>query len=181
LFCGIAEHASKITSRWEVIFIDDGSSGGSWEVIRQLAFENPNHVAAIKFRRNMGKADALAAGWEECKGDLVFTMDTNLHQHSERAKTKPIVARVSFSNRSSLSRLSGHRLLAGGESSFAWGVLTHDLGYWLRNCVCSVKQEHWAKLFGHRSVASLDSIQVGGGEEVWCLQRRALIPRVGNE
>jgi glycosyltransferase involved in cell wall biosynthesis len=128
LFCGIAEHASKITSRWEVIFIDDGSSGGSWEVIRQLAFENPNHVAAIKFRRNMGKADALAAGWEECKGDFVFTMDTNLHQHSERAKTKPIVARVGFSNRSSLSRLSGHRLLAGGESSFAWGVLAHDLG-----------------------------------------------------
>jgi glycosyltransferase involved in cell wall biosynthesis len=78
LFSGIAEHASEITSEWEVVFIDDGSSDGSWDVIRRLASENPRHVKAIKFRRNMGKADALAAGWAECKGDFVFTMDADL-------------------------------------------------------------------------------------------------------
>jgi dolichol-phosphate mannosyltransferase len=78
LFGQIAHHASKVASRWEVIFVDDGSSDGSWDVIRQLASENPHHVKAIKFRRNMGKADALAAGWEECAGDYVFTMDADL-------------------------------------------------------------------------------------------------------
>lgn len=74
----IAHHASKVASRWEVIFVDDGSSDGSWDVIRQLASEYPHHVKAIKFRRNMGKAYALAAGWEECTGNYVFTMDADL-------------------------------------------------------------------------------------------------------
>jgi dolichol-phosphate mannosyltransferase len=78
LFGRIAQYASNVAFRWEIIFVDDGSSDGSWDVIRQLALENPHRVKAIKFRRNMGKADALAAGWEECTGDFVFTMDADL-------------------------------------------------------------------------------------------------------
>jgi CheY-like chemotaxis protein len=78
LFNKIAEHASAQTSRWEVIFVDDGSTDDSWEVIQGLAAENPDRIKAIRFRRNMGKADALAAGWQECSGDFVFTMDADL-------------------------------------------------------------------------------------------------------
>ena len=78
LFTGIAEHASRQTNRWEVVFVDDGSTDDSWEVIRRLARENPDRIKAMRFRRNMGKADALAAGWEECTGDFVFTMDADL-------------------------------------------------------------------------------------------------------
>jgi CheY-like chemotaxis protein len=78
LFNKIAEHASAQTSLWEVIFVDDGSTDNSWEVIRGLAAENPDRIKAIRFRRNMGKADALAAGWQECSGDFVFTMDADL-------------------------------------------------------------------------------------------------------
>jgi dolichol-phosphate mannosyltransferase len=78
LFNKIAEHASAQTSRWEVIFVDDGSTDNSWEVIQGLAAENPDRIKAIRFRRNMGKADALAAGWQECSGDFVFTMDADL-------------------------------------------------------------------------------------------------------
>jgi glycosyltransferase involved in cell wall biosynthesis len=66
LFNKIAEHASIQTSVWEVIFVDDGSTDNSWEVIRELAAANPDRIKAIRFRRNMGKADALAAGWQEC-------------------------------------------------------------------------------------------------------------------
>ena len=78
LFNKIAENASAQTSFWEVIFVDDGSTDNSWEVIQELAAENPDRIKAIRFRRNMGKADALAAGWQECSGDFVFTMDADL-------------------------------------------------------------------------------------------------------
>jgi dolichol-phosphate mannosyltransferase len=78
LFNKIAEHASAQTPFWEVIFVDDGSTDNSWEVIQGLAAENPDRIKAIRFRRNMGKADALAAGWQECSGDFVFTMDADL-------------------------------------------------------------------------------------------------------
>jgi glycosyltransferase involved in cell wall biosynthesis/CheY-like chemotaxis protein len=78
LFSKIAENASEQTSRWEVIFVDDGSTDNSWQVIQELAAENAGRIKAIRFRRNMGKADALAAGWQECTGDIVFTMDADL-------------------------------------------------------------------------------------------------------
>src|ERR1700746_105377 len=83
LFRGIAAQATNLPSHWEVIFIDDGSSDGSWKVIRQLAVENEEHVKAIRFRRNVGKAEALAAGWKECRGDFVFTMDADLQDDPE--------------------------------------------------------------------------------------------------
>jgi hypothetical protein len=83
LFRGIALQATKLTSYWEVIFVDDGSSDGSWKVIQQLAADDEEHVKAIRFRRNVGKAEALAAGWKECRGDLVFTMDADLQDDPE--------------------------------------------------------------------------------------------------
>jgi glycosyltransferase involved in cell wall biosynthesis/CheY-like chemotaxis protein len=78
LFRQLCEQASALTSSWEVIFVDDGSTDNSWQVIQTLATAHPDRVRAIRFRRNMGKADALAAGWQECSGDVVFTMDADL-------------------------------------------------------------------------------------------------------
>jgi glycosyltransferase involved in cell wall biosynthesis len=83
LFRGIAAQATNLTSHWEVIFIDDGSSDGSWRVIQQLAAEDEEHVKAIRFRRKVGQAEALAAGWKECRGDFVFTMDADLQDDPE--------------------------------------------------------------------------------------------------
>jgi CheY-like chemotaxis protein len=83
LFRGIAAQVTNLTSQWEVIFIDDGSSDGSWKVIWQLAADDEEHVRAIRFRRNVGKAEALAAGWKECRGDFVFTMDADLQDDPE--------------------------------------------------------------------------------------------------
>src|SRR5258705_3045421 len=83
LFRKIADQALHITDWWEVTVIDDGSSDGSWKTIRQLAARNREHVKAIRFRRNVGKAEALAAGWKESRGDLVFTMDADLQDDPE--------------------------------------------------------------------------------------------------
>ena len=62
---------------YEIIFIDDGSSDDSWQIIQQLRKENPC-VKAIKFQRNYGKSAALNEGFKMAKGDVVFTMDADL-------------------------------------------------------------------------------------------------------
>ncbi len=63
--------------RYEVIFVDDGSSDASWQVIRGLAAENPA-FRGISFRRNYGKSAALYCGFKEALGEVVFTMDADL-------------------------------------------------------------------------------------------------------
>jgi len=78
LFKGIAREAMKITDTWEVIFIDDGSTDRSWTVIEELSKQNPQHVRALRFRHNAGKAAALAAGWQAARGEIIFTMDADL-------------------------------------------------------------------------------------------------------
>lgn len=62
---------------FEVIFVNDGSTDRSWEVIDELSRKSEN-VRAIKFRRNYGKSPALYCGFKEAEGDVVITMDADL-------------------------------------------------------------------------------------------------------
>lgn len=62
---------------YEIIFVDDGSSDGSWDVIGQLRQQFPA-VRAIGFARNYGKSAALFCGFEAAQGEVVFTMDADL-------------------------------------------------------------------------------------------------------
>jgi glycosyltransferase involved in cell wall biosynthesis len=61
----------------DVIFVDDGSKDGSWEIVRRLAAADPQ-VRGIRFRRNFGKAAALSAGFAQVRGDRVMTLDADL-------------------------------------------------------------------------------------------------------
>ena len=61
----------------DVVFVDDGSTDGSWEVIRRLAAADVR-LTGLRFRRNFGKAAALSAGFEAARGDLVMTLDADL-------------------------------------------------------------------------------------------------------
>jgi len=62
---------------YEIIFVDDGSTDASWEIIKQLRLES-DMVKAIKFRRNYGKSPALHCAFEKAAGDVVITMDADL-------------------------------------------------------------------------------------------------------
>ncbi len=62
---------------YEVCMVDDGSSDGSWEVIRELSARFPQ-VHGIRFRRNYGKSAALYCGFKKACGDVVITMDADL-------------------------------------------------------------------------------------------------------
>jgi len=63
---------------FEVIFVNDGSTDRSWQVIERLSLENPNLVKGIKFRRNYGKSPALFCGFQKAEGEVVITMDADL-------------------------------------------------------------------------------------------------------
>ena len=62
---------------YEMILVDDGSTDGSWDVIRDLSEHNRN-IHGLSFRRNYGKSAALYCGFEKARGDVVFTMDADL-------------------------------------------------------------------------------------------------------
>lgn len=62
---------------YEVIFINDGSTDNSWEVIEELQQKNAC-VRGVKFRRNYGKSPGLHCGFLRAKGDVIITMDADL-------------------------------------------------------------------------------------------------------
>ncbi|WP_452596555.1 glycosyltransferase family 2 protein [Pontimicrobium sp. MEBiC01747] len=67
---------------YEIIFIDDGSTDGSWETITNLS-QKDNNVKGIRFLKNFGKSQALHAGFIKAKGDVVITMDADLQDNPD--------------------------------------------------------------------------------------------------
>jgi glycosyltransferase involved in cell wall biosynthesis len=67
---------------YEIIFVDDGSSDRSWQIIQALQEKN-QHVKGIKFRRNYGKSAGLHVAFEKAKGEVVITMDADLQDNPE--------------------------------------------------------------------------------------------------
>ena len=71
---------------YEIIFVDDGSTDGSWRVIMQLA-EKDAQVRGIRFLRNYGKSQALHAGFKAAEGEVVITMDADLQDSPDEIPT----------------------------------------------------------------------------------------------
>ncbi len=75
---------------WELIFVDDGSTDSSWQVIERLKEQYPT-VQAIGFARNYGKSAALYCGFEAAQGEVVFTMDADLQDSPDEI---PVMRRM---------------------------------------------------------------------------------------
>mgnify|MGYP006080054023 FL=1 len=77
-------HASLSNHNYdfEIIYVDDGSTDDSWEVIERLVQQNKN-TQGIRFQKNFGKSQALHAGFKRAAGDYVMTMDADLQDSPE--------------------------------------------------------------------------------------------------
>ena len=78
----IREVMAKQGYSFEILMIDDGSTDGSWDIVRGLQAEFPE-IRGLSFRRNYGKSAALYEGFAMAEGDVVFTMDADLQDSPE--------------------------------------------------------------------------------------------------
>lgn len=108
---------------YEIIYIDDGSTDHSWQMIQQLAATNAT-IKAIKFGLNYGKTQALNAGFKKAQGNIVFTLDSDLQDFPEEL---PEMYRLMLSE--------NYDLLSGWKQNRQDPVLTKNIPSKLFNAV----------------------------------------------
>jgi glycosyltransferase involved in cell wall biosynthesis len=83
LFEAICRVMKPLNRSWEVVFVDDGSTDRSLEILRGLAAQEPGHVRVIVFRRNFGQTAAIAAGLDHSAGEIIVLLDADLQNDPE--------------------------------------------------------------------------------------------------
>lgn len=151
--------------RYEIIFVDDGSTDASAGICARLHESDPAHVRAIVFRRNFGQTAAMAAGFDAARGDLIVPMDADLQ--NDPADIPRLAAKiaegydvVSGWRKDRQDKYLSRRLpsmLANGLISRITGVSLHDYGCTLKAYHREVSQH--LRLYGemHRFLPALAS------------------------
>ena len=136
---------------YEIIFIDDGSSDGSWETISELSQSNEN-VKGIQFLKNYGKSQALHAGFKAAEGDLVITMDADLQDNPE--EIPGLYAMITQ---------DGHHVVSGWKKKRYDSVITKNipskLFNWAARKTSGVKLHDFncgLKAFNHKVVKTIE-------------------------
>jgi len=147
--------------RFEAVFVDDGSTDGSFEVLESL-HRRDRRVRAIQFRKNAGKSEALSAGFSAASGRLIVTMDADLQD--DPAEIPALVRRIDEGydlvsgwkkeRRDPLSKRIPSRFF-NGVTSLVSGLAIHDF-----NCGLKIYRSEVAKslpIYGelHRYIPAL--------------------------
>ncbi len=69
---------NQIEPNWEVVYVDDGSSDSSLQILTEIATGDPKHVSVVSLRRNFGQTPAITAGIDQARGDILVLMDADL-------------------------------------------------------------------------------------------------------
>jgi glycosyltransferase involved in cell wall biosynthesis len=157
----IVENVAKTGHDYEIIFVDDGSTDGSFELLEGLHQKDPK-VKVISFRRNFGKAAALMAGFGEAQGEVVFTMDADLQDDpveiprflEKLDEGYDLVSGWKYPRLDPISKTAPSRL-ANATIRFGTGIKLHDFNCGFKAMRHEVAKE--IKLYGelHRYVPVL--------------------------
>jgi glycosyltransferase involved in cell wall biosynthesis len=78
----VSDAVKKLKKSYEIIFVDDGSSDSSYDILKEIASSDKN-VRLVRFRRNFGQTAAMAAGIDYSKGEVIVFMDSDLQNEPE--------------------------------------------------------------------------------------------------
>src|SRR5216684_1989723 len=147
--------------RYEVIFVDDGSTDNTFKELKTLHAEYPGLVRVIRFRKNFGKTPALVAGFSRCRGEVIFTMDGDLQDDPEEipnflAKLDEgydLVSGWKYPRLDPISKTFPSRVFNGLVSTMT-GVHLHDINNGFKAYRREVIEDNHLKLYGefHRFV-----------------------------
>lgn len=136
----IVASMQPLNQTWEVVFVDDGSSDCSVDVLTELVQKYPDHVRVVVFRRNFGQTAAIAAGLDHSHGETIILLDADLQ--NDPADIPMLLAKLD----EGYDLVSGWRKdrkdnaltrtipsnLANGLISWVTGVYLHDYGCTLK-------------------------------------------------
>jgi glycosyltransferase involved in cell wall biosynthesis len=136
---------------WEVIFVDDGSTDDSFEVLRSLVEGDPEHVRVVAFRRNFGQTAAITAGIDHAQGEIIVLMDADLQ--NDPADIPMLLAKLD----EGYDLVSGwrkdrkdNRLTRTIPSNIANGLISWVTGVYLHDYGCTLKAYRREALEGFR-------------------------------
>lgn len=134
----LTHEVKKITSDFEIIFIDDGSTDESLKILQNLA-KKDKKIKIYSFRRNHGKAEALTCGFQKAKGELIVTLDADLQDKPSEIKKLinkqkegyDLVSGWRQNRKDSFAKVIFSKTFNFFASVF-WGVKLHDLNCGLK-------------------------------------------------
>lgn len=126
--------------QWEVVFVDDGSSDKSYQVLSELHQQNPQRIKVISFRRNFGQTAAMSAGFDHSEGDVIITMDGDLQNDpadipvllDELDRGYDLVSGWRFDRKDKMISRRIPSMIANWLISVITGVKLHDYGCTLK-------------------------------------------------
>ncbi len=139
LFDAITKVMTPLKKPWEVIFVNDGSTDQSLEVLRGLA-QKDQHVRVIVFRRNFGQTAAISAGIDHAKGSIIILLDADLQNDpadipillSKLEEGYDVVSGWRKDRKDNAITRTLPSMMANGLISWVTGVHLHDYGCTLK-------------------------------------------------
>jgi glycosyltransferase involved in cell wall biosynthesis len=116
----LTEELKRLDRSYEIIIVDDGSTDGSYDLLKKLVQNDP-HLRVIRFRRNFGQTPALSAGFDFARGKTIITMDGDLQ--NDPADIGPLMDKLQ----------EGYDLVAGWRADRKDRLLLRKIPSWLAN------------------------------------------------